>query len=335
VADPYEKETLSVAVAASQGWADLMRRLGLKESGGRRKALQKKATEYGLDTGHFKKRSPWRKYPDEAIAAAVATSSTFREVVAKLGATPASGTISHIARRIAAAGIDVGHFPGVNRIVTDLPFTAAELSDAASSAHSIRGVARILGVPDDSRSRAALGRMLRCHGVDTTHFNRSRLEIPEAVLRLSVPAASSYADVMRALDLPVTDTNHRRIRRRVAQLGLDTHHFKRTPWANTSATVSGPRPIARDALVLLPQGSVRASRPRLHRALQEIGVAYQCTSCGNSGEWLGQPLTLQIDHVNGDWLDNRAENLRYLCPNCHSLTATWCRNRRKGRQVIE
>lgn len=331
MSDPYNRDRLATAVAASQGWADLIRRLGLKESGGQRRVLQEKVAGHGFDTSHFKQRSPWRKYPDEAIAAAAATSTTLREVAAKLGAPPAAGTLSHISRRIAAAAIDISHFPGMNREQLDLPFTTAELAVAAASAQSIRGVARELGVPDDSRSRAALGRMLRERGISTAHFRNARLIIPEAALREAVPTAASYADVMRTLGLPVNDTNHRRVRRRATQLGLDTSHFKRRTWG--TMRTHEPRPVATDTLIVLPEGSPRTNRSRLHRALQESGVPYRCTSCGNTGEWLGQPITLQIDHVSGDWLDNRAENLRYLCPNCHALTDTWCRNRAKERPV--
>ena len=49
---------------------------------------------------------------------------------------------------------------------------------------------------------------------------------------------------------------------------------------------------------------------------------YKC-SCCNVSEWNGKPLTLQIDHIDGKKTNNMIENLRYLCPNCHTQTETW------------
>ena len=46
---------------------------------------------------------------------------------------------------------------------------------------------------------------------------------------------------------------------------------------------------------------------------------HSCKICGIS-DWQGQKLTLEIDHINGDPKDNRLENVRLLCPNCHSQT---------------
>ncbi|WP_234441362.1 HNH endonuclease [Streptomyces scabiei] len=323
--DPYSKERLALLVPEARNWTDLMRRLSLNTSGGQRRIIQQKVAGHGLDTSHFAKRSPWRKYPDAAIAEATASSSSLREVALKLGATPATGTLSHIRRRIDAAGIDIGHFPGIDRPELDLPFTTEELRAAAVTAHSVRGVARSLGVPDDSRSRATLLRMLRERDVDTQHFTHTRLPIHEETLRTLIPQASSYADVMRGLDLTVNDTNHRRVRRTAARLGLDTSHFKRRAWGKPDSPA--PAPTARRVLVVLPEHSGRTNRAQLHRALTEVGVPYACASCGNTGEWLGRRITLQIDHINGDWHDNRQENLRYLCPNCHALTDTWCRQK--------
>lgn len=65
-----------------------------------------------------------------------------------------------------------------------------------------------------------------------------------------------------------------------------------------------------------------------NRLIKEGLLEYRCYICGNIGEWNRQPLSLQLDHINGNHTDNRLENLRLLCPNCHSQTETYGRKNR-------
>lgn len=64
-------------------------------------------------------------------------------------------------------------------------------------------------------------------------------------------------------------------------------------------------------------------RKDLKRKIIKEGILeYKCSMCDIS-EWMNKPLSLQLDHINGINNDNRLENLRFLCPNCHTQTPTW------------
>ena len=60
---------------------------------------------------------------------------------------------------------------------------------------------------------------------------------------------------------------------------------------------------------------------------RRLGIPRECTTCRLGPEWNGKPLTLELDHIDGDRLNNELSNLRLLCPNCHAQTET--SNRRK------
>lgn len=121
------------------------------------------------------------------------------------------------------------------------------------------------------------------------------------------------------------------MKRNAARLGLDLSHF------NSERRVRGltvARELQRRSFAeIFCEGST-VSRPALRSQARLLILPYRCALCSNSGEWQGRPLTLQLDHTNGRYDDNRIENLRWLCPNCHSQTPTFA-GRGKARRVRE
>ncbi len=79
--------------------------------------------------------------------------------------------------------------------------------------------------------------------------------------------------------------------------------------------------------------TLATSRITVKRRLLAAGlIQNRCDWCGLT-EWRGQPLSIQLDHVNGIFDDHRLENLRMLCPNCHSQTETFgAKGRRRYKQ---
>ena len=71
------------------------------------------------------------------------------------------------------------------------------------------------------------------------------------------------------------------------------------------------------------------NRIELKKRLYEAGIFEEiCIECGNGPVWNGKPLVLQLDHINGVNNDHRIENLRIMCPNCHTQTETYAGKRR-------
>lgn len=88
-----------------------------------------------------------------------------------------------------------------------------------------------------------------------------------------------------------------------------------------------------DTVDRLKEGKL-VSNHAIKRALELSGKEYKCDSCGIS-EWRGVPLTLDLDHIDGDSFNNKLVNLRYLCPNCHSITSTFKgRNKNTGKKKV-
>lgn len=140
------------------------------------------------------------------------------------------------------------------------------------------------------------------------------------ILQEAARNSTSVAGVLRYLGLRQSGGNHSHISRRLKEYEIDTSHFL----AGTSHLRGLPpanKKTPEEILVLRFEGR-RQPAPRLRRALLESNVPLVCNSCEVGDSYNGRPLTLEIDHINGNWLDDRIHNLRFLCPNCHSQEET-------------
>ena len=134
----------------------------------------------------------------------------------------------------------------------------------------------------------------------------------------AVDKSTTVSQVLRELGVKyLSGGMHSHISRRIQRLELDTSHFLgQAHWKGFKKPAY--RLSADQILVNRRLGNRRQHTYHLRRALLEVGKEEVCSKCGVAAEWQDNILVLEIDHINNDPLDDRRENLRFLCPNCHS-----------------
>lgn len=139
-------------------------------------------------------------------------------------------------------------------------------------------------------------------------------------LREAVAGSYSYRMTIMKIGLIPAGGNYNQVKRRVIELNLDVDHFTGSRWnvgVRRKQTNYGT-PVKE----LLVENSEFQSY-KLKRRLFSSGFKKpKCELCGWAEISVDGRVPVELDHINGDHADNRLENLRVLCPNCHSLQPT-------------
>jgi len=149
--------------------------------------------------------------------------------------------------------------------------------------------------------------------------------------------ATSFSNLIQILGLKLTGGNYRLIQQRIRQHGLSTEHFTGQAWSKGLTKETSSSVMAASFRKRTPDDEVfcvNSGFPpsKLKQRLLNLGWDNKCNICKLT-DWLGKPITLHVDHINGISGDNRKENLQILCPNCHQQTETWGNKNNNGSVV--
>lgn len=197
-------------------------------------------------------------------------------------------------------------------------YTNEFLEPIVKRSYSFNSVLTKLDLKQNGRNRCNIKRIIKSLGLSTEHFT-GKYKYSKEVLEDLVIRCNSIAEILRCLKVSGHGGNHNHIKIKLLQFGIDISKFAYKE-NGCIKNLKRERRSPEDILKLKPDGSNRTHGHYLKRALLEIGVEYKCSECGLGPIWNGKEINLEVDHINNNVIDDRKENLRFICPNCHSQT---------------
>lgn len=155
------------------------------------------------------------------------------------------------------------------------------------------------------------------NGEENMSYKGPASTVSDEEFKRIVLESTTFVEVIRKLGYITQNGGpYKTVKKRIKLLNIDISHMTH----RSDGTHGFERTFTNDDIFCKDSKYKGRIRPRV---LKDKLIPYECTICGNKGEWNGKPLTLTLDHINGDNSDNRLKNLRFVCPNCDSQQDTY------------
>jgi Zn finger protein HypA/HybF involved in hydrogenase expression len=199
--------------------------------------------------------------------------------------------------------------------------TETEIRTAVAAARSKTDAIYKLGYsPKTASVRLKLNLAITEYNIDISHFDNMRIDWNQ--LADVTKHSTNISEILRGMGLFNRGNNYQTVQNQWAKQSIDFSHIR---LGYIPPPINSQRKP--DNEVFCVDSTAQRSTVR-SRVIKERLIEYKCAGCQNNGTWRGKDITLQLEHKNGASNDHSLNNLEFLCPNCHSQTATWGRKTR-------